>query len=343
MRRGLRRIHQIIGVVGALYMLVMASTGTILAFEDNLLRLLLPGLDRPVVQLSPAEQGAKLGAIEAAYANQGLRSIQLPTDGMNAYRVYLVDKSQQLLDAETLVPIHDPMAADASLQFLFDIHHYLALGDTGKQIIGLLGLAAIFSVLSGLYLWWPWRRGFRLSLLKARGGSSAAHRGAHATMGILLAPLLLVTVVTGTVLIYSGPVRAGLAALFGGAQPTQQAEAGAGGPERLFELAAERLPGAEASIYSPARMSMRLRMQDEWLPKGRSTVTVGPDGAVVYDATKGGMGHRISDAVYPVHAGKVGGALWLAIVVLTGFGTIYLSAMGFLAFWRRARPRRPRV
>jgi len=59
-----------------------------------------------------------------------------------------------------------------------------------------------------------------------------------------------------------------------------------------------------------AQVVIRAQARGEWHPVGRSTIWLDPYTASVLasdDATRGGTGTRINDAIYPLHSGRVGG------------------------------------
>lgn len=340
MRPLIRRLHEVIGLVVAVYMILMGVTGTLLTFREDILAASLPGLDTPAA----ATDQATIDRIVATYAPAGLRTIKLPKDGFNAYRVYLPDQRELLLDSSTLEPVVDPLHLDALFVTLFDLHHRLTFGEAGEEVIGILGLTTLFIAVSGIYLWWSWRRGFSLARMRPRGESAAAYRTAHLTSGIVIAPFLLMSVATGSAMIYSTAVRDGLTALFGGERPVASMPAGNTGS--LIDDVSTALPGSRPVFYILPRggavePSMRVKMPAEWHPNGRSTLARNEDGTLaVYDATGSGTGHRIADAVYPLHSGKVGGLAYRLLIAATGLAIIYLSYLGLVAYIRRFRKRR---
>ena len=338
MRKKLKLLHRLIGAVGVLYMLVMAFSGTVLVYRAEILSAMLPSLAAPVVALEANEQGEILDTITAHYLPGQIRSIRFPVEGMNAYRVYLTGREALLLDTETLLPINDPLQMDRILLFLFDLHHYLALGDVGKQIVGILGIVAVLLVISGVYLWWPWKRGFRLSSLRVKGAGAAGYRGAHATMGILVAPLLLLISMTGSAMIYSGPVRAGLAAILGGDRPTTEVTVTDINSSVLLEISNRSLSGARVTAYRPEPLALRFKQPEEWLPNGRSSIVIENGRAQIFDATQAGLGLKVSGTIYPLHAGKVGGPIYQLVIAVAGVGTFFLALMAGKAYLRRRKP-----
>lgn len=349
MRRTLKRLHQLVGLLIAVYMLVMAGTGAALTYKDQILARFIPEVRGEVVALSPEAQAAKLTEIEVQHAITGVRSVKLPRPGMNAYKVYLKDKQEILLNADTLAPVNDPLGMVGFFTVLFDIHHRLAAGETGEEVVGILGVVAALMLISGVYLWWPWRKGFRLRNVIPANGKASSYRLSHVTLGAIVAPLLVLNTITGAAMIYSTPVRNGLTAMFGGEKPTrtEAMELAAEPKLALFSGKASEFPDGLATIYIPKRTeegsySLRLQMPREWHPNGRSTVTVNPQAGTVsfYDAPEAGLGHNIADSIYPLHSGKTGSAIWQFIVVLTGLGGFFLAYAGLSAYLKRKRARR---
>ena len=83
-------------------------------------------------------------------------------------------------------------------------------------------------------------------------------------------------------------------------------------------------------------ITSRARAADEWHPVGRSLVHLTPGGRVlqVHDASAQARGARMTEAIYPLHIGAVGGRAYKWLVALSGLLPVFLLATGFL-FWRR--------
>ncbi|MCH2222864.1 MAG: PepSY domain-containing protein, partial [Dechloromonas sp.] len=169
--------------------------------------------------------------------------------------------------------------------WLFDLHHHLFSGDAGETVIGIAGLAGVFFVVSGTILWWRTRRTFRWRLLPSRL-SRPAILWHHRDLGIVIAPLLLLATLTGTMMVFR-PV-AGL--VLWPFSPPSAIEAAlkpprlASGPlaarpdwRAMIERAQARFPDARLRILSLPRkpgdpIAIRMKRADEWLPNGRSMV-----------------------------------------------------------------------
>ena len=116
----------------------------------------------------------------------------------------------------------------------------------------------------------------------------------------------------------------------------------------MFAAARAQYPGAEIRLVSLPRkpgglILMRLRQQPEWLPNGRTLVWFRPEnGALVDTRNVQAMptGIRAYNALYPLHAGKVGGILWKLVIASTGLVLAMLGSFAVWTFWfKRPKPK----
>jgi uncharacterized iron-regulated membrane protein len=90
----------------------------------------------------------------------------------------------------------------------------------------------------------------------------------------------------------------------------------------------------------------RTHRDGEWNPIGRSLIAVDPTSATVvgtWDALAAGRGTQVMMSLFPLHAGKAGGSLYTAAVLLAGLVIVGLSVSGVFAYLRRARQQATRV
>ncbi|GAA3268688.1 hypothetical protein GCM10020258_40410 [Sphingomonas yabuuchiae] len=97
--------------------------------------------------------------------------------------------------------------------WLFDFHHHLFASDIGETVIGIAGLCGLFFVVSGAILWWRTRRTFKWRLLPKRMSRPAILMH-HRDLGIIVAPLLLLSSITGAAMVFR-PVAMIVVAPFG--------------------------------------------------------------------------------------------------------------------------------
>lgn len=243
--------------------------------------------------------------------------------------------------------------------WLFDLHHYLLAGKTGALVAGWVALIGLGFIATGLILWWTRRRTFEFRLWPARMDRPGIVRQ-HRDFGVVVAPLLTLSLLTGAMMTLrpvadvlltpwgsSAELRNSLAAppTKGGAS-TQQLNW-----TRIFGETRRRFPDAEFRVLSlPEKpgglISIRMRQAPEWLPNGRSTVWFdASDGRLVEarDALSMPRGAQMFNAVYPLHAAKVGGLPYRTVMTASGLALCFLGTLSVWTFWfRRPRARRSR-
>ncbi|WP_322965442.1 PepSY-associated TM helix domain-containing protein [Sphingomonas fuzhouensis] len=239
--------------------------------------------------------------------------------------------------------------------WLFDLHHHLFTGDVGETVIGIAGLCGLFFVVTGSILWWRTRRTFRWRLLPKRLSRPAIVTH-HRDLGIIVAPLLLLSTITGAAMVFR-PVAMIVIAPFGSPGAALAAVRPGkvhGGPlaanppwQTMLTIAAQRFPDATARILSLPRhegdpIVLRMRRAGEWLPNGRSTLTF--DAATgrllsTTDALAMPRGAMVFNTLYPLHAGRVGGIVWKLLMTATGLAMTLLGSLAVWSFWFK----RPRV
>lgn len=240
--------------------------------------------------------------------------------------------------------------------WLFDLHHHLFAGHVGETIAGLMGLVGIGFIVTGAILWWRLRQAFAFRLWPARMSRPAIVRQ-HRDLGIVLSPLLFLSLVTGAMIVLR-PV-AGL--LLSPWTPPAEIRASMAPPDvkggplaarldwtAMLGEAQRRYPDAELRVLSLPReegdlISLRVRQPEEWLPNGRTTFWFAPDSGRLVDVRDGlklPAGARIFNMLYPLHAATVGGLPYRLVMTVSGLGLALLGTLAVWSFWFR-RNRKP--
>ena len=353
--RWLDLLHRWVGGLIGLVLALMGLTGTILLHKNAWIMLPHAG---DAQQTDAAAIAAATDRLYAAHSAEGPRSIIFASHDFGLHRMSF-DGSAGLYANQAGVEV----ARWASLWerpelWIFDLHHYLLSGDVGETVIGVAGLCALFFVVSGAILWWKTRRTFRWRLLPARLSRPAIVMH-HRDLGILIAPLLFLTALTGTMMVFR-PVAEAVVMPFSPsasvteslAVPRVQSGPLAARPnwQAMFAAAHERFPDAEFRIVALPRragdpISLRMRREAEWLPNGRTLVLFdAATGEIRFtrDALALPAGPRVFNSAYPVHSGKVGGLAWRLVLTLVGLALIMLGSLAMWSFWfRRPKASRP--
>jgi uncharacterized iron-regulated membrane protein len=350
----LRQVHAWAGVGLCLILAMLGLSGTLLVFKDDWLRMVfapaLTGAHQPALSL-----GAQLEAIEAAHAADGLRHVVLASEGFALHRLGFADGGGAYVDAQGVV-IDRWSAGGRPEEWLFELHHRLLAGETGEMIAGIAGLAAAVMVLTGVMIWWPAARSFgaRVWPRSGRRRDLLAH---HRDLGVMMALPILVLAVTGASMVFSDQARAvlGWATASGSPDPagTPPTPIGPGDTSwpAVIAAAQDRFADATPRIAiwpaAPDRPAvLRLRQPAEWHPNGRTSLSIDPaSGRIVasVDALALGAGDRMFNALYPVHAAKVGDRIIDGLWAAAGLGMTSLALLGAWAFVRKPRRRVARV
>lgn len=350
LRSTLSWLHLWVGLTAGAVFALIGLSGTVLVFHEDLLQWQHPQL----VAHDARANGEVLSRILQRWQPAGLRSIHLPEpDGLPVWQGFFEDGHRAYFapaDGSLLLERHTD---DDWLLWLHEFHVDLLGGETGHEVVGIIGWIAVALLLTGLYLWWP-KLGRMLSHLKMYNGPPVRRwLSWHRSSGVLTLPLVLLLTLTGVGMVYHAAARTVLTGIFGGAPPPVASPRSSSPAQvtdwsRVLARAATALPpGARLTRTAPPAagsdlIAFRARASGEWHPNGRSLVSVDRAGSTVllrHDATSQRLGARMTEAIYPLHIGAVGGPLakWLTAFggLLPAFGLV----TGFL-FWRRRRGKR---
>jgi uncharacterized iron-regulated membrane protein len=333
-------LHRWAGGIVGLLLAVIGLSGTLLVWEEEWIG--LPGADDPL-----RGDAAQIGSVVAAVAERpGLSRITFGDEQMGLHQAIYADKGgAYLTQSGEVVDRWESLWGRPEL-WLFDLHHYLFLGETGKYVTGVLGILLIAFTISGAMLWWRTRRTFKFRLWSARMTRGAIIRQ-HRDIGVVASPLLLMAAATGSLMIFPALSAALLSPWADPAKSASGPPAGAGviGPEtdwrRLMANAQAAFPdAAPRRLMLPAApgkpLTLRLRQEFEWTPNGRTYVYLDPATAgvlAVDDPAAGDTSSAIVEKFYPIHAGKVGGLMWRLALTFSGLILIVLGTLATWSFW----------
>ncbi len=341
-----RTIHALAGIVLCLFVAVFSLSGSLLVFKgDYLCWTLAEACERSAQSAQGLAKVTK--AAEAHFPLGERRALVFASPQMGLHKLYLAGEAAAYLDANG--QIVDVWTQNGRLEdWLFDLHHRLLLGKTGSVVSGVIGFASAALVLAGLVAFWPARRGLwrglRLDQL-----NRVQLLSLHRNLGLLTALPAAFILLTGAFLSFPVTTRA-VFERFDTAVPAQPISSAPGQIDwpPVLQAAAARFPGAELRMVvwpdQTGPVIIRLRQQAEWHPNGRTVVNVDPStGGIVWveDAQTAGTGRRAFNAIYPLHAGFVGGRLYDLLIGLTGLALATLSGLGAWAFGRKLFPIAP--
>lgn len=358
--RTLSLIHRWTGGLLGLLLATLALSGTLLLHRDLWLRWTVPHAADPIRLDLQAEAVQRLMDGKGPHPT----TIVLAGDALGVHRLlYAGSDAGAYADQSGAIVVRWTATWQRPELWLFDLHRHLLSGATGETIVGCLGLAGLLFVVTGAASWWSTRRTFAPRLLPRRASRSAIVRH-HRDIGILVAPLLVLSFLTGAMMalrpverliLSPGGTDAGLSELrtpasggFGATAANlpwssilaRARSASGDGRVRLLTMPAR--PGAPIVV--------RVRRLGDPLPSGRTSLWFDPaDGRLVaiHDPTRTSPAARIATYEYPLHAAKVGSPVLRILLTLSGLVLAMLGMLAPAAFWssriqtRRSPARRP--
>lgn len=353
-------LHRWAGGLIGLLLVVLAVSGTLLLHQNAWLRATLPHASDPVVE-DPSRLSQVVAGVFSETADRPT-GILLAGSDLGVHRLFFADRQAgAYVDQSGQVVTRWTSWWTRPEVWLFELHHHLLARPIGGVVAGWTGLAGITFVVTGTVLWWRTWRSFRVPLWPRKLARPFLLRH-HRDLGIVLAPLLLMSFLTGAMMNLK-PLEAWLLKALTPAADMARANASPtviGGsldaaPDwaGMLAQARRRFPDAEPRwIGLPAKSGglifMRLRQPGEWTPNGHTTLWFDPAGGRligVRDARQRPLGARLADMEYPVHAAKVGGWAWRLVLTLAGVGLAILGSVAIWTFWltrpkRRIKPSR---
>ncbi|TFY92433.1 flavodoxin [Pseudomonas kairouanensis] len=160
LKKTLFQLHWFFGITAGLVLALMGITGAAVSFQDEILRALNPTVltveKREAGVLPPAELVRKLEATEGKTVSM----LWVESESGNAARVFFTPPpgerrgQMRYFDPYTGDYMGDAVGQDV-FGFVLQLHRFLAMGETGRNITGACTLILVFFCLSGLYLRWP--------------------------------------------------------------------------------------------------------------------------------------------------------------------------------------------
>jgi uncharacterized iron-regulated membrane protein len=201
------RWHFYAGVIVAPALIVVAATGALYIFKDELEAVLYPGVTyvEPAAARVPYQQQlATARANVPTPVNIGL--IQVFANPKRATGIAMAGKTFQIGYVD---PYRGRYLGAIEQGGFFDIvlklHRQLFLGTTGRIVIELTTCWAIVLAATGMYLWWPrrWNQLWGVWLPRLRRKPYVVLRDLHSVGGVYVAIIAIVISLTGLIYTYA--------------------------------------------------------------------------------------------------------------------------------------------
>jgi uncharacterized iron-regulated membrane protein len=355
-RQALLKVHRWLGLGLALLLLIQGATGVAMVFRDE-----IEPIVHPELSVSPSSSRVSMqrlfDTVQAAHPDAAIARAEIPASPDQAILFKLKHNDDQRPILTAIDPYRNRIVRDGGLaawpvEWLFVVHEQLLAGPVGEYVVGIEGITLLIMSVTGIWFWWPGRgrfaKGFRIVW---RGGADVRWRTMHRAAGAAVAPILLVTAITGIMIVWKEPLRDLLGA---SSKPTPAVAEQAG--RRLLpldDLVAKAQVSFGATPLRQIRFSSGGRVVAVYLDSDR---TVRADGTAQYyyngyDGSQLGMyvagelssSTEFVDWLYTVHTGLWGG--WLSRLLLLCGGIVFVG-LGITGPWlwysRRSRRKKTR-
>jgi uncharacterized iron-regulated membrane protein len=371
LKAALLQAHSLVGITIALILVVVATSGAMMSFEDEIQNMLNAGIMRVeprfAAMLAPDELIARL---QAAHDFGRVTEVMMSSDPSAAARIWSLRSEQGSRPASVYVDPYDGhvLGRARGEQFFATVrrlHRWLLIpGDIrgyGRQVTGVVALGFVAMLISGLVLRWPRHaRSVRMWLkpdLRLRG--RGFYRSLHSVIGTWVMAIYLVIVTTG--LWYSFDwYRSGAIWLFSGraapSSPAQQrpakAQASDAAPLTLDRawsvfLQSQGTRYAKALLILPpaggTALSIRSWSRDAWHDGARDEFRI--------DAVTGRIllseiyadkpfGEKVLANVLDIHRGILLGWPGRLLFMVAALCVPLIAVTGFILYLSRRKHRR---
>ena len=290
MRKLLLNLHLWAGLIAALFLLLLGSSGALVAFEDEIDR----ALNAKLAYVKPQGQPLTLDAISTklltAYTEARIEEFGLPQRADYSMFVGFIQRSGKRA-ALFVNPYTGEVlgSADQANQFANKVHQFhthLLIGEIADQVTGWSAVFLFVLSITGIILWWP-RKLFRLRWNFSADGGSAKRFNfeLHNFVGILSSVVLFIFAWTAICIHWERQMEK-LAQKMSGtaaARPELPQIPAPGtvplSPDRLIQIAHNALPEAKITgmqlPQSPKQaVTIGLKFPEDHTPAGRTRLRI---------------------------------------------------------------------
>ena len=238
-----------------------------------------------------------------------------------------------------------------TMTWLYNLHYRLLLDMPGRTLLTFLGICFLFSLGTGMYLWWPRKNFFKPAFtLKKDGSAKRVLYDLHKLNGIYALIFLLILVSTGTLLdfpwikqavnsfsqlytplhTHSLPNQASTRITVDEAVTIGQSQFPVA---RIKWIETPDGPGGSyrINLWQPGEPSRRFPKTNVWIDQYTGKVLS------IRDVNNDSPGGTFLRWLHPLHSGQVFDLPGRILVCLSGMVPLVLYVTGITMWWRRRR------
>lgn len=198
------KIHSWLGLLAGIPLVIIAFTGSVLVFKDEINAQLIP--DRVIV--APTEAGAlsldaRISALQTALPEHEVAGIAFYPQPERADFVYVIEHGTDewlhvFQNPYTTEVLGKPRSTDSELMGWFlELHYTLLAGEIGVAICGVLAVLLCLLGITGFFIYRKfWKN---LFTLRWRASARVLTGNLHKRLGVISAPVFMILGLTGAV------------------------------------------------------------------------------------------------------------------------------------------------
>lgn len=350
-------LHQYIGLVVGLLLIIVGLTGSLLVFQHEIDQFLV---QRQFGQVIPQQQRVSiesvLNTVKAAYSDRPalkLNSIDTHSEN-NVYKVrfFATDdkRTEVFVNSYTGKILGDRIWDNALIGVTYKLHYALLAGRTGEIIVGIAALLLLILSITGIILWSGWRKlisGFRI---KWRSHPKRVNFDIHKVAGIITAVFLAFTAFTGFCWNFYDVAEPAIYAITltpNAAKPVSVpvADKSPLGISQIKQTADAALPGVETTFINLGRkpedaIAVYKKRSQELNEYGDSAVYLDRYSGKILKLQDGlnlSLGDKVLNSFSPLHYGTFGGLSTRILYIFVGLSPLILAITGYALWWYRYR------
>jgi uncharacterized iron-regulated membrane protein len=364
-------IHLYSGLSIGLVFVLAGLTGSMLVFYVELDEILNPEL-----QISEAQAKQAPKPLETVFQvlkvnhpdRNGAWRLEMPrhSQAMIMARYYKAKEKEHLHFAPLIAWVNPYTAEVASSRFwgdyvmtwIYDLHYELLLDKTGKIVMGITGLFLLFSLVAGIYLWWPKLGKLKPALtFKPNASKKRFNYDLHKVSGVYGFTFLLLLLMSGFILElpdYVNPVINKVSPLY--QQPSNLTSLKTGSArislDQAVSSAQNRYPNAvlrwvetpqdakgtyRIQFYQDGEPSRRFPKTMVWLDQYSGKILA------VHEPETGSSGDTFLSWMHPLHSGEIAGMSGRIAVFISGLFPLILFYTGLIRWLQKRRARQKKL
>ncbi len=354
-RKALFQVHLWLGVGLAGYIVVVALTGGLIVYKKEMERAMIPRLIRVEPQGERGSLAAMMQTVKEAYPQASLSNVYLYWEPGTSWSFRMQSKTegriQVYVDPYRGVVLGEDRYRGKFLQWVYDLHVNLLMGDFGEWLNGWGGLGLALVSVTGMVVWWPgrrwWKQGF---VYETRARWKRQNYDLHKVTGFWSSAALILLAVTGAYWSFPQTYEAGIEKLTGGpvklnAPRIERVEGLGDAPmDEVLRVAMAAIPGGTPTLFRPAAKpnevhSLHHILPGDWRTQGDNAVYVHPQTAEVVRVTYHKdlpLGVRLQRDIFGLHFGTFAGHPSRVLWVVMGVTPAVLAVTGVLMWWNRS-------